>query len=51
MIEQVNERVTRQSHKYVYGFSDAQLAFVSARLGMKYTADPVENLNMDVHKI
>lgn len=51
MIEQVNERVTRQSHKYVYGFSDAQLAFVSARLGMKYTADPVENLKLDLQTI
>jgi hypothetical protein len=41
MIEQINERVARQSHKYVFGFDDAQLRFVSRRLGMKYTANPI----------
>ena len=25
MIEQINDRVARQSHKHVFGFSDAQL--------------------------
>ena len=47
MIEQVNERVTRQSHKYVFGFNDAQLLFVSRRLGMKYTANPIENMRYE----
>jgi Protein of unknown function (DUF4238) len=44
MIQQINERVTRQSHKYVFGLSDAQLLFVSRRLGMKYTSNPIENM-------
>jgi hypothetical protein len=48
MIEQINDRVVRQSHKFVYGFSDAQLSFVSRRLGMKYTSDPVENLPLGI---
>jgi hypothetical protein len=47
MIEQINERVARQSHKYVFGFSDAQLLFVSRRLGMKYTANPIENMRYE----
>jgi len=47
LIQQVNERVTRQSRKYVYGYDDAQLTFVSKRLGMKYTADPIENFPFD----
>ena len=42
-IEQVNDRVTKQSHKFVYGFDDSQLDFVSKRLGLKYTADPLES--------
>jgi len=50
MVQQINDRVALQSHKFVYGFSDVQLSFVSARLGMKYTAHPVENLKLDVHK-
>ena len=33
MIQQINERVTLQSRRYVYGMSDAQLTFVSRRLG------------------
>lgn len=47
MIEQINERVARQSQKYVFGFSDAQLLFVSRRLGMKYTANPIENMRYE----
>ena len=46
-IEQVNERVACQSRKYVYGTDDKQLAFVSKRLGLAYTADPLENLSFD----
>jgi hypothetical protein len=48
LIQQINDRVARQSRKFVNGFSDAQLNFVSKRLGMKYTADPLENLPLDV---
>jgi hypothetical protein len=48
LIQQINERVTRQSRKFVYGYDDAQLAFLSKRLGMKYTADPLENISLDV---
>jgi hypothetical protein len=46
-IEQVNERVACQSRKYVYGTDDEQLAFVSKRLGLAYTADPLESLSFD----
>ena len=42
MIQQINERVTLQSRRYVYGMSDAQLTFVSRRLGKAYTASPLE---------
>ena len=48
LIQQVNERVALQSRKYVYGYSDAQLSFVSSRLGSAWTADPLENLLLDV---
>lgn len=47
LIPQVNERVANQSRKYVWGVSDAQLSFVSRRLGNAWTADPVENLTID----
>jgi len=43
MIQQVNDRVAKQSRKLVYGYDDTQLRFVSNRLGLKYTADPLEN--------
>jgi hypothetical protein len=46
-IRQVNDRVASQARKYVYGTDDKQLAFVSKRLGLKYTADPLENLSFD----
>ena len=42
MIQQINERVTLQFRRYVYGMSDAQLTFVSRRLGKAYTASPLE---------
>jgi hypothetical protein len=41
MIQQVNERVTLQARKYVYGLDDAQLRFVSKRLGKQYTSNLV----------
>ena len=44
LISQINNRVACQSRKYVYGRDDAQLSFVSKRLGKKYTADPLEHL-------
>lgn len=47
MIEQINDRVARQSHRLVFGFSDAQLVFVSRRLGMKYTSSPIENMRYE----
>lgn len=43
----VNDRVASQARKYVYGTDDKQLAFVSRRLGLKYTADPLENLSYE----
>ena len=43
MIQQVNDRVARQARQFVYGYDDAQFSFVSKRIGMKYTADPIEN--------
>ncbi len=46
-IPQVNERVACQSRKYVYGTSDSQLSFVSRRLGLRYTADPLESLTIE----
>ena len=48
LVQQVNERVALQSRKYVYGYSDAQLSFVSSRLGSAWTADPLENLSLDI---
>jgi hypothetical protein len=47
MLPQVNDRVASQSRKYVWGFSDAQLSFVTPRLGRAWTADPVENLTIE----
>jgi hypothetical protein len=44
MIQQINERVALQARKYVYALSDAQLCFVSKRLGQKYTSNPLEEL-------
>jgi hypothetical protein len=43
MIQQVNERVTLQARKYVYGLNDSQLRFVSKRLGQQYTY-PLEEM-------
>jgi hypothetical protein len=50
LIQQVNERVALQSRKYVYGYSDAHLSFVTSRLGSAWTADPLEDLPLDVPK-
>jgi hypothetical protein len=47
-IPQINDRVARQSRKYVYGFSETQLSFVSSRLGLAWTADPLEKLKLDI---
>jgi hypothetical protein len=46
-VEIVNDRVSSQARKYVYGTDDKKLSFVSERLGRKYTADPTENLSFD----
>jgi hypothetical protein len=46
-IAQINDRVASQARKYVYGTDDTQLSFVSKRLGLKHTADPLENLSFD----
>lgn len=48
IFRQVNERVARQSRKYVYGSNDSQLDFVSKRLGSAWTADPLENLSLEL---
>jgi len=48
LVQQVNERVALQSRKYVYGYSEAQLFFVSSRPGQAWTADPLENLKFDI---
>lgn len=50
MIQQVNERVTLQARKYVYALSDAQLTFVSRRLGKQYISNPLENLPLETPK-
>jgi hypothetical protein len=46
-IAQVNDRVASQARKYVYSADDRPLAFVSNRLGLGHTADPLENLSFD----
>jgi hypothetical protein len=51
MIQQVNERVTLQARKFVYGLDDMQLSFVSKRLGQKYTSNPLEELLIGVPKL
>jgi hypothetical protein len=48
LIQQINDRVALQSRKYVYGYSEAQLSFVSPRLGQAWIADPLENASMDI---
>jgi hypothetical protein len=50
MIQQVNERLALQARKYVYGMSDAQLTFVSRRLGKEYASNPLESLPLDIPK-
>jgi hypothetical protein len=47
VIPQINERVACQSRKYVYADDHAQLNFVSKRLGLRHTADPIENLTRE----
>lgn len=42
-----NDRVISQARKYVYGTDDAQLSFVSKRLGLIYQADPTEALSFE----
>ena len=46
-IPAINDRVASQSRKYVYGTDDKQLSFVSKRLGLSHTADPLENLSAE----
>jgi hypothetical protein len=46
LVQLINDRLARQSRRYVWATSDAQLAFVSKRLGQALTADPVENLTI-----
>jgi hypothetical protein len=50
-VQKINERVACQSRKYVFGRDDKQLKFVSRRLGLKYTADPIENIKYDLFEI
>jgi hypothetical protein len=42
MARQLNDRVTRQARKYVYGVDDRQRRFVENRLGEKATWSPFE---------
>lgn len=46
-IRRINDRVARQSRKYVWGKDDSQFSFVARRLGKAWTADPMENLSFD----
>jgi hypothetical protein len=46
-IPQINDSVACQSRKYVFGCDCTQFEFVSKRLGLKHTADPLENLSFD----
>jgi Protein of unknown function (DUF4238) len=50
-IPQINHHVACQSRKYVYGSDATQLSFVCKRLGLKHTADPLENLVFDLDKL
>ena len=43
-IRRINHRIACQSRKFVYSTDETQLSFVSKRLGLKYTADPLEGL-------
>ena len=44
LIPQVNDRICRQSRKFVYGFDESQFRFISKRIGLKLVADPLEDL-------
>lgn len=48
LVQQVNDRVAKQSRKFVYAYDDLQSQFVSTRLGLKYTADPLEHLSLEI---
>jgi hypothetical protein len=41
----INDRVTSQARKYVYGTDDTQLRFVANRLGKKLPSTPLDNLS------
>ena len=44
LIPQLNDRIARQSRKFVYAYDESQFRFVSKRIGLKLVADPLENL-------
>jgi tRNA U38,U39,U40 pseudouridine synthase TruA len=46
-IRRINDRIACQSRKYVYGTDETQLSFISKRLGLKHTADPLEGLTYE----
>jgi Protein of unknown function (DUF4238) len=41
---QVNERVTSQARRYVYGIDDSQLRFVRNRLGRRFHSTPLDTI-------
>jgi hypothetical protein len=48
LIPQVNYRVAKQARKYVYGSDDTQLRFLENRLGLRHTADPMEQMRLAI---
>lgn len=46
LVQISNQRVTEQARKFVYGFSDAQLSFVSGRFGKMIPATPLETADL-----
>jgi hypothetical protein len=51
IIRDINNLVVCQSRKLAFGTNDAQFDFVSTRLGLRHTPDPLENDDYDAAKM
>ena len=51
IIRDINNLVVCQSRKLAFGTDDSQLNFVSTRLGLRHTPDPLENYDYDAAKM
>lgn len=51
MVREINNFVVSQSRKLAFGTDDSQLNFVSTRLGLRHTPDPLQNYNYDSAKM